>query len=68
MKLSIGDRVYCGMDDRYGHTLNGTVIDNNYLGFAVLVKCDTQVDKQYCYTDDLEVMFTRSMLEIIKNE
>lgn len=66
MTLKAGDRVKAGMSDRDGNNLYGTVIDPNFLGIAALVKCDTLVSKEYCYTDDKDVMFLRDQLTVIK--
>lgn len=63
MKLQAGDRVKVKMEDANGNPLLGTVVDANFLGIAVLVSCDTPVSKQYCYTDNKEVMFLRDNLE-----
>lgn len=62
-KIAVGDRVRIKMDDANGNPLYGTVVDNNFMGFAVLVSCDTPVSKQYCYTDDKEVMFSKDNVE-----
>lgn len=63
--MKIGDRVKVKMEDANGNPLYGTIIDNNFLGIAVLVKVDTPVSKQYCYTDSDEVMFLKDNLETI---
>ncbi len=63
--MNSGDRVKIKMSDRYGNPLYGTIINPDFLGIAVLVSCDTQVDKRYCYTDDLEVMFMRDNIELL---
>lgn len=66
-KLKIGDRVYCGMDDREGKPLNGTIIKLNVLGPGfVLVKCDTKVSLQYAYTDSLDILFIETELKRIE--
>ena len=64
-KFNVGDRVKVSQLDADGNQLYGTVTDPNFLGIAVLVECDSAVDKRYCYTEDKEVMYLRYMLEKI---
>lgn len=63
MKFQVGDRVKVKMEDANGKPLFGTVVDGNFLGIVLLVSCDTPVSKQYCFTDDKEVMFLRDHVE-----
>lgn len=65
--MNVGDRVKVKMEDANGNSLYGTILDNNILGIAVLVKVDTPVSKKYCYTDSDEVVFIRSNLEVIND-
>lgn len=64
MKLQKGVRVKVDVADANGDELYGEVLDPNYVGFAVLVRCDTPVDKRYCSTDSRDVMFLKSMLKV----
>lgn len=63
--FKIGDRVKVDMPGRDGKPLYGTVLNPNFLGFSILVRCDSQVDKRYCYTDSLEVPFLPHLLDLL---